>query len=328
LIGEVQSGAKTVEKLRVLSASEEIDSQQLEDLAFKVAAGHSDLQKGISRLKNKVTIVSSVTELINAYSKLISDASIFQTHELIPAHSGDPKFLDKELKNEFSLKNEDGFQVETLSQAFPLMLEIARKSSENNKIIDHAGVELGELIDFKVVLTNPLTNILPFYYKKEDANFVNYYQRLFIDEGGLFQKELKDQLPVVINHIKGAILNKSHQIATRRAILIIPNKVSPDLAPMGLVAIRIIPRYRENNQIELIFSFTWRTVEALVGFPYSFYGSIKYAEYLKSLIAGSLTQHNYQVNFDKIYYVANSLHIFMDDFGQIIAKRIADDASM
>ena len=79
----------------------------------------------------------------------------------------------------------------------------------------------------------------------------------------------------------------------------------------------------------LHYSFTWRTVEALVGFPYSIYGSVGYAEYLTGLIrkeVGPDAARN--VETGELSYIAHSLHIFKDDYGQNIARRIVDDASL
>jgi len=111
---------------------------------------------------------------------------------------------------------------------------------------------------------------------------------------------------------------------------VIPHVIkTPDhISPLGLVSVRIIPRFSP-NRVKLYYSFTWRTVEALVGFPYSIYGSVKYSMYLtdeiKRLVDPEIARG---VDMADVSYIAHSLHMFMDDFGQNIARRIVDDASL
>lgn len=76
------------------------------------------------------------------------------------------------------------------------------------------------------------------------------------------------------------------------------------------------------------YSFTWRTVEALVGFPYSIYGSVKYAQYLTDQIRAALPPaESRTVELGYVSYIAHSLHFFLDRYAQNIARRIVEDAS-
>jgi hypothetical protein len=76
------------------------------------------------------------------------------------------------------------------------------------------------------------------------------------------------------------------------------------------------------------YSFTWRTVEALVGFPYSLYGSVQYAQRLTELIKKELIPTNEAtVEIGFVSYIAHSLHFFVDQYAQHIARRIVEDAS-
>src|SRR5207249_1258736 len=89
-----------------------------------------------------------------------------------------------------------------------------------------------------------------------------------------------------------------------------------DIAPLGLVSIRVVPRFPP-GRARLSFSFTWRTVDALVGFPYSLYGSARYAQHLTEQIAQRVAQRRAGriIELGEVLYIAHSLHLFLDDFG-------------
>jgi diguanylate cyclase (GGDEF)-like protein len=330
LLGDSQYAANTVEWLIKLSADKPIEDREFEDVVYKINTTNIALKAATTRLKDNVLQFTTEDQIIESYANLITSGIEIETVGEQNQNLKPKAFLQKELKlDNNALTNEDGFRVETLSEAFPLMLEIARKSSINKQIIDQAGAKLGELIDFKVELSNPSKNSIPFYYRNDEAKFDEYFKTQFIEDKGLFADRLKDQLEIVVNHVVEVISNPNLQYATRRAILIIPNHYTEkEFAPFGLVSIRMIPRMEHPNNVKISFSFTWRTVEALIGFPYSFYGSIKYSEYLTAMIKSKLTNPNIDLNLDRISYIAHSLHIFMDDYGQSIAKRISDDASI
>ena len=101
---------------------------------------------------------------------------------------------------------------------------------------------------------------------------------------------------------------------------------SSDL-PLGLVSIQIMPRI-VGSKIKIHFSYTWRTVEALVGLPYSLYGSVKYSEYMLEQIAKQLSINKSNlIEIGDVTYIAGSLHMFLDDYGQGIARRIVNEVS-
>jgi hypothetical protein len=232
----------------------------------------------------------------------------------------------------FLLSKQDGIRVKTIAEAFPLILDIARDESQKNKIKDQAGEMLGELIDFKVQLSEPTINTIPNFYLNEKENFESYFDSQFISKEGLFGQHFeKGQKKAVIKHVVKSINNPKSAFATRRAVLIIPHIITDedDVSPLGLISVRIIPRFTEYNRVILSYSFTWRTVEALVGFPYSIFGSVKYAEHLTSEIKNHPeVKRSDKILIGDVSYVAHSLHIFIDDYGQAIAKRIIDEASL
>jgi hypothetical protein len=93
------------------------------------------------------------------------------------------------------------------------------------------------------------------------------------------------------------------------------------------VCVRIVPRFQD-RRIRFDYSFVWRTVEALVGLPYSMFGSVRFGEYLTERLTQELAEHSYTVEMGQVSYIAQSLHMFTDEYGQIIARRIVNDATM
>jgi hypothetical protein len=190
-------------------------------------------------------------------------------------------------------------------------------------------VELRELTDFKVQLSRPLDKQVPAFYENEHQSLKEYFDREFLSENGTFGKvfAVTGQIDPVIRHVCDAI--RTTHATTRRGIIIIPHIPAggTDLAPLGLVCIRIVPRISE-AKVRFDFSFVWRTVEVLVGFPYSLFGSVKFSEHLTSLLRKNLSADDYQVELGEVSYTAQSLHMFGDEYGQIIARRIVNDATL
>jgi len=326
IIGERQYGSNTVEWLERIAAGK-LDQQGVETITYKIRTTHSAIDNTRTRLKEAVKLYDSIEQIAKAYSALVTDGKDIVTQQLTPADDKPPAFLQKDVRiKDYSLTAEDGFKVKTLAEAYPLMLEVARLSTASNSIRDQARGFLGELIDFKVELSNPTRDLIPFYYRADKEKFETYFDKLFLQEDGLFAVHLNKQLDAVIKHIEESI---HKQYSTRRAILIIPSQIKPDdLKPLGLVSVRIIPRVRNAKSVGLVFSYTWRTVEALVGFPYSLYGSVKYGEHILALLQQRVNAKGINITFDKVSYIASSLHIFMDEQGQAIAKSIINDASI
>jgi hypothetical protein len=112
--------------------------------------------------------------------------------------------------------------------------------------------------------------------------------------------------------------------------LVVPHEIEnpDDITPLGLVSIRIVPRFAPGT-VRVSYSFSWRTVEALVGFPYSLYGSVRYAQWLTGEIARGVGEKlpGRKVEVGSVSYIAHSLHFFVDENADLIARRIVDDAS-
>ena len=101
------------------------------------------------------------------------------------------------------------------------------------------------------------------------------------------------------------------------------------MKPLGLVSVWATPRFVRGS-IALEFCFVWRTVEVLVGLPYSLYGSIGLAEHIRKQIQSLLEREHIPVRLTTggITYLALSLHMRDDEFHRRIAKRIVDAASV
>jgi hypothetical protein len=99
---------------------------------------------------------------------------------------------------------------------------------------------------------------------------------------------------------------------------------------LGLVSVWAAPRHSAGI-CSIEFSFVWRTVEALVGLPYSLYGSIKLVDQVIDAVKSQLQSQNGtspRINAGRLTYLALSLHMRVDEFHKRIAKRIADAASV
>ena len=324
LIGKQDYASRTIEKLKSYENWNDADIHKKTGIPISVI-------NTTKKKFNKFNIITEENELLNKLA-----VAIRETKNIVPICSTSLDIPSRILKRDLDLENlsltkDDGCKVGTIREAFPIMLEIARNCRKNeNTIIDQAGRQIQELVDFKVLLSNPSNQCVPDFYAKEEESLINYFKVQFLDEKrGLFARILKedDQIERVLDHTVDAI-NSNPPFATRRSILVVPHKQSKEIAPLGLVSVRIIPRFNE-NKITLNYSFTWRTVEALVGFPYSIYGSVKYSEFLTERIKQKLPEETgNKVCMGFVSYIAHSLHIFSDEYSQNIARSIISDASI
>ena len=178
-----------------------------------------------------------------------------------------------------------------------------------------------------MILSEPSKYMVPSFFHDRQSDLESYFKTHFLDEGGTFQAELTkdDQLEKVLTHFISSLKSGSLQI-TRRAILILSNHLEPEFAPLGLTSIHILGSHTKSG-IAVDISFSWRTVEALVGFPYSIYASVKYAEYLAERIKEKLPKLlKNKTNLREVIYLAGNLHLVTNNHGHNIARKIVDDA--
>ncbi len=243
------------------------------------------------------------------------------------------RFLGRTLPYEpISLKIEDGCTVKTMEEAFPTVLEIIRNCKSAKVMTDQARRELKELTNFKLTITRPRSTSIPEYYLEQVDDLEAYYQSVLGNRDSFFQKELEkgNQYQAVLQHVADLIGSTKLKYASRRALLVVPHQVTDqkDISPYGLVSVYISPRETVDG-IVFNFSFTWRTVEAVVGLPYSLYGSVKYAEHLldeiKERLSGAQTP---ALKMGHVSYMAYSLHMFLDSPYAEIVRGIINDATI
>ena len=326
ILGDRRFANRTVDRL--LNARNW--NSDLEQMVYRTGSTAGDVAAASERLES-VQVFRTERELVPILARDLRLAvrRAAPTKPVAPALP--PRFLERTLEHaDFSLSRRDGIRVDTIALAFPVVLETARKAVAEDVIKDAAGQALRELIDFKVVLGNPTVDRVPAFYQAERHSLDQYLRRAFLDDDALFGKELRagGQIDAVLRHLS-IVISQGTKFATRRAILVVPHTVvnGAELAPLGLVSIRLIPRFH-GQQVSVLYSFTWRTVEAFVGFPYSLYGSVGFAEYLTKKLQHRVSpEGQIHIRMGEVSYIAHSLHMFVDDYGQNIARRIVDDAS-
>jgi diguanylate cyclase (GGDEF)-like protein len=329
VLGNTEHAKEAVTRLkRLTSWTEDADY-----LSYKTGSTVSDITAVVERLRDKVLFFEDETQLYEGFATDLKSEAFLSPLQNVTRPPTERRFLERRLElGEIALNQYDGCRVATIAEAFPIVVEIARTAKEQELIRDQAGQELYELLDFRVHLTTPLHDRVPAFYKRDEHSLRDYLNRAFLDTDSLFGSRISNanQLDSVLQHLAQAIRDPKTRFATRRAILVIPHVVEPgvELTPLGLVSIRIIPRFFKQRTV-LHFSFAWRTVEALVGFPYSIYGSVGYAEHLTKLIQERIGPSSARLlEMGELSYIAHSLHIFRDNYGQRIARRIVDDASL
>jgi diguanylate cyclase (GGDEF)-like protein len=329
VIGNVMNAAHTVKRLKSLDTW----MSNAEQLSDKTGMSTKSILTAATRLEGKVKLVDTEEELIRHLADTLRDSLTVAPVTPPGENIKQGPFLQRRLELEdMALRREDGCRAHTVAEAYPLVLEIARQTSVEGPVLDEAENRLKELIDFKVHLSNPTQDLVPTFYAGEKDSLHEYFVTQFTNTDGLFGKVFvtTGQLEAVVQHLSDVISGAPQPYATRRAILVVPHEIREgnDIAPLGLVSVRIAPRFVGNKTI-LHFSYTWRTVEAVKGFPYSLYGSVRYSQYLAQLIQERLPPRRAKgVSIGEISYIAHSLHIYLDDYGNNIARKIVNDASL
>ena len=330
VLGKVTLGQRTVEKLREASTW----SASVEELAYRTGLGESVLRRVAEKLTGHVKSFSSYSELVKGVAEVVYGGVKLQPLGESPfAQVAEERFLRLRLEeSEFQLPPETACSVQTGAQAFPVVLERLRQLGKPAVVPDAAGVPMIDLIDFRILVREPDRDQVPGFYRKDADALEDYYTKAFLDEAeGVFARPLKNQIGRFVAHLADAITREPTPFSTRRAILVVPHVPEPvgdnvkyaDLSPLGLVSVRAIPKFHD-DKVLLHFSFTWRTVEALVGLPYSLYGSLRYSEDLAGRIRqeASQVQGGPSVELADVSYIAHSLHVTTDNYGQNIARRI------
>lgn len=228
-----------------------------------------------------------------------------------------------------ALPSTDGLKSTTSAEAYPRIISILHSESLP-KNVDFFNREFIEVTAFKLVLTAPSEEKIPDYWSEDEGELESYFQRQF-GKDGLFGLRLyswgevnhADQVKGVLEEAAKAIRGK---IASRRIMLFIADSADDLKKPLGLVGVQILPRLVEGRW-SISFNWIWRTVEALVGLPFSLYGSIRFSEELVNKLNQELTaEGTARVSIDTLTYIALSLHLFVDEGDQHIARAIVTAA--
>lgn len=225
----------------------------------------------------------------------------------------------------------DGLRVATLADAYPEAVQLIRSASNTADYDEGTRGSFRELSGFKIVLTNPLQEMTPDYWSQDQTLLDEYYRDNFTGTAGLFGNRLnrpfKDgevsMLDFAVAQTADALIQR---LPTRRINLpIVPEALEQ---PLGLSTIQVMPRCRSNEQ-KLDLLWVWRTVDALVGFPFSAYGSICGSRDFLELVKAELSNRGEKssVALGELTYIALSFHMYLHDGDFEIARTIVQDAS-
>jgi diguanylate cyclase (GGDEF)-like protein len=225
----------------------------------------------------------------------------------------------------------DGLRTTTLTDAYPQAINLLR-SSDVPYQTESSQRRFREFPAFKLVLTTPYVETVPDYWKGEKGSLDDYFGKNFGMQDGLFGKPLHAETSVEaspyrfgINATVTAIREKR---PTRRIFLPVSAADSRLDQPLGLCAIQVMPRFRD-GKCYIDFQWIWRTVEALVGFPFSAYGSISWSKQFFDTLTAALLESDGKANVElgELTYLALSFHMFLDEGDTEIARAIVQDVS-
>jgi diguanylate cyclase (GGDEF)-like protein len=227
-----------------------------------------------------------------------------------------------------ALGETDGMRVATLADAYPRVIQLLR-SSVQEPYSDFMGREFVELSAFKISLTQPTTDTVPEYWSDDINELKTYYDREFRSQTGLFGARLQrwgdgeSQITKAVGAATDALISG---VASRRILFVVPRPADEWRSPVGLISACVLPRI-QGDQRRIDFLWMWRTVEALVGFPFSAYGSITQSMFLLDKINETLRQKGErEAVCGELIYFAASLHFFLGGGDAEIARTVVRDA--
>jgi diguanylate cyclase (GGDEF)-like protein len=281
-------------------------------------------------LAKRLRVVKSRHDLISCmYDAYVAERIDVQPPQVASRHYGAK--LPRPMLRASATAQEDAVVCETAAQAYPIVIDTLRRSELTRQTRDDAGQELRELIGFKLKLTRPQKDTLPEYLRAQAADLDEYVERVFLSLGGILRGPLEahNQVESFVNHLVTYIGAPGQQRSTRRACLVVPHVPGEDQQPrpLGLISVWASPRFEPGAICALDFVYVWRTVEAFIGFPYSLYGAICFADYLTQRIRETAGVGRASIALGELTYLAMSLHLGRDAFHARVAKRIVDGAS-
>src|ERR1039458_3819738 len=180
VIGDTESAAKTEMKLRRVDQW----NDEAEKMAFKTGLPAQVIRAAAERITNHIWFVQTADALLEQLALALRAPILL--HNVTPRRQQKPTaFLDRQLlEREIRLGLGDGCRTSTIAKAYPLAIEIVRKTKQSWFAHDESGIELRELIDFKINLTEPTRDKVPAFYSDEGQLLEDYFQREFLAPGG------------------------------------------------------------------------------------------------------------------------------------------------
>jgi hypothetical protein len=333
VVGAVATAAQTLEWL---NATADKWSQSIDDLQRMLAIPGQHLAAFRAR-GLCVTAVQDPADLPEAFSRASLELAALTITSAVDLKTelGRKKRIAPPPPDEKNrLLVADGLRSRTLADAYPRALQILRSQIDDAQT-EPSGRRFTEVQSFKLVLTDPLQDKVPDYWRPSVQGLRDYFQKNFKDREGLFQRQLAS------SHGEGNETEYSHALQicienlrlgrpTRRVTL--PLGAYPQglghRDPIGWFSIQIFPRLRDGRW-RLDFNWIWRTVEVLVGFPFSVYGSIEWSREFCEAVHAEVGKGDkpVPVEFGQMIYTALSFHMFLDDGELAIARSIVNDAT-
>jgi hypothetical protein len=229
------------------------------------------------------------------------------------------------------LSNTDGFRCKSMADAYPQAIQLLRSSDEPGQT-EPSRRTFREFPCFKLVLTDPFQDEVPEYWASEEISLDRYVERNFRSPEGLFGERLAGSSiegGSVREYGVGAVVSALKEgRPTRRITLPVGTGDARIDQPLGLSMIQIQPRQRGGHW-NLDFQWIWRTVEALVGFPFSAIGSIRWSRDFFESVKERLEAVDApeRPELGQLTYLALSFHMFLDVSDLEIARAIVQDAT-
>jgi GGDEF domain-containing protein len=192
---------------------------------------------------------------------------------------------------------------------------------------------LAELVGPRIEITSATQFLVPAYWASDADAFQRYYERAFGLPDGLFRRRFEhwgeiaggppgtDQLAAGINEAVESI--RARRLNRRIMLVTSQPPADPRVDPLGLVSVHALPRWRSSNgsaRWHMDFVWVWRSVEALVGLPFSVFGSVRFSEAFTNTVRNQLNAE--PIALGAITYLPISLHLYCDDSDLAIARAI------
>ncbi len=261
-------------KTKISSLLEKINNHTVDDIhtiAYKTGFDSSTVDAIFSKLENKINFISNEDELVNIlFDKEFSQDNSFDLSKINYSNIKQKKgYLKQEVNlDNFRLDQNDGCRGESLRKIYPVIINNIREINLQSNT-DYSNKQFKELTDYKIILTKPLEDNIPWFYEDDKESFDDYYKNNFLEKAGTFYNKLNEQnqAEIVTDHIVEYLKLSDNKkiINTRRAIIILKNDlIEEKLDPVGLVSIRIYHNFNLDGSININFTYIWRTVEVIV----------------------------------------------------------------